>query len=51
MKSASATESDVQREGVRAILLKAGLDPDRAWRTERRNCKTGEIIYTWTQDE
>ena len=51
MKTATATESQIQREGVRAILIKAGLDPERAKRTERWDCIKGEKIYTWSQDE
>lgn len=49
MKSTSATESQIQREGVRAILLKAGLDPEKARRVKEGYTKDGERYWIWAQ--
>jgi hypothetical protein len=52
MKTTSATESEIQREGVRAILTKAGMDPERAkWTDYKYDKYTGEITYTWEQED
>ena len=52
MKTTSATESEIEREGVRAILIKVGMDPAKPYaKVAKRNTKTGEWIYTWVQDD
>lgn len=48
MRGVTATEDEIWREGIRAILARAGIDPERATLAKSGYTLEGKRYWIWT---